>query len=61
MKNILTSQQIELRNKYLKILVRYKYKLNIQQFRVFKGQIKVGDYAGFIKGLKKVIKGSDKE
>lgn len=60
MKNILSLQQIELRNKYLKILVKYKYRLSFQQFRVFKGQIKAGDYAGFIKGLKKVIR-SDKE
>lgn len=57
MKNISILQKKDLQNKYLRLLVKYKYKLNIQQFRVFKGQVKAGDYTGFIKGLKKVIKG----
>lgn len=33
------------------LLKHYKYKLNKQQYKTFKGQIKAGDYDGFRKGL----------
>lgn len=34
-----------------KLLKEYKYKLNKQQYKTFKGQIIAGDYDGFKKGL----------
>ena len=37
-----------------KLLKCYKYKLNKQQYRTFKGQIIAGDYDGFRKGLFKL-------
>ena len=41
---------------YFNLLKKYKNKLTRQQLRTFKGQILGGDYIGFQKGLKKVIK-----
>lgn len=34
-----------------KLLKNYKYKLNKQQYKTFKGQIISGDYDGFKTGL----------
>lgn len=44
-----------------KILKKYKYKLNKQQYLTLKGQIKAEDYDGFIKGLKNIMKGINNE
>ena len=37
------------------LLKKYRHKLTRQQLLTLKGQIKVGDYIGFKKGLKKLI------
>lgn len=37
-----------------RLLKIYKYRLNKQQYRTLKGQIKTGDYQGFRKGLFKI-------
>lgn len=37
------------------LLKSYKYKLNKQQYKTFKGQIINGDYDGFRKGLFKLM------
>lgn len=39
-----------------KLLKYYKYKLNKQQYRTFKGQILAGDIDGFRTGLFNVMK-----
>lgn len=39
-----------------KLLKYYKYKLNKQQKKTFKGQILAGDYEGFRKGLFNLMK-----
>lgn len=38
-----------------KLLNKYKNKLNKQQYKTIKGQIKVGDLEGALKGLNKLI------
>lgn len=38
-----------------KLLKNYKYRLNKQQYRTFKGQIVSGDFDGFKKGLFKLM------
>lgn len=38
-------------NECFKLLKCYKYKLNKQQYKTFKGQIISGDYDGFKTGL----------
>lgn len=40
---------------YYMILNKYKKQLTAQQYRTFKGQIKAGDYEGFLKGLEKIL------
>lgn len=39
-----------------KLLKKYKNRLNKQQYKTFKGQIKAGDIKGFKKGLYRVLK-----
>ena len=39
-----------------KLLKLHQYKLNKQQYKTLKGQIKSGDFIGFKKGLSKIIK-----
>jgi len=43
-------------NEYLKILKKYREKLTKQQLLTLRGQVLKGDYEGFKKGLKKLIK-----
>ena len=38
------------------LLKSYKYKLNKQQYKTFKGQILAGDVNGFRKGLFTILK-----
>lgn len=53
MKNIMKYQRNDyLRNKCFSILIKYKYKISFQKYRTYKGQIKAGDYSGFLKGIK---------
>ena len=40
----------------MKLLKTYRYRINKQQYRTFKGQIINGDIEGFRKGLFNVIK-----
>lgn len=40
----------------LKLLKAYRYRINKQQYRTFKGQILAGDIEGFRKGLFHLIK-----
>lgn len=37
-----------------KLLRKYKYKMNKQQFKTIKGQIQKGDLIGALKGIKKL-------
>ena len=39
-----------------RILKRYRNRLTKQQYRTLKGQINKGDYKGFRKGLKTILK-----
>jgi hypothetical protein len=43
-------------NKELELLKRYKYRITKHQYKTFKGQILSGDIDGFRKGLFKLIK-----
>ena len=40
----------------MKLLKAYRYRINKQQYRTFKGQILNGDIEGFRKGLFNLIK-----
>ena len=39
-----------------KLLKKYRNRLNKQQYKTFKGQIKSGDIESFRKGINKVLK-----
>lgn len=39
----------------MKLLKTYKYRINKQQYRTFKGQILNGDTEGFRKGIFKLV------
>lgn len=43
-------------NENLKTLKKYRHKLTKQQLLTLRGQILKGDYEGFKKGLKKLVK-----
>lgn len=38
-----------------KLLKKYKYKLNKQQYKTIKGQIRNNDLLGAYKGIKKIV------
>lgn len=45
--------------KCYKFLKYYKNRLTRQQYNTLKGQIKSGDYEGFMKGIKKLVWDTD--
>ena len=47
-------------NECLKLLKLYKYRLNKQQYKTFKGQILKGDLEGFRKGLFRLMLKKDR-